>query len=177
MLLNIIVQNLRSMTNVARIARAAQPCTAVQFRKSSYGHSGLRRFLRDVMAMANASVDGPRYIVIGVDIDAKGHRKIREVSRDDFNGKPSYQSIVSEHVEPPIRVKYQPVTVDGKRLGMFEIGDCQDRPYMMRIDHSETLRRGDAYVRIEKTAIKMGRRQLQAMFERRRRPCVEARPR
>ena len=28
-----------------------------------------------------------------------------------------------------------------------EIGDCQDRPYMMHVDHSETLRRGDAYLR------------------------------
>jgi hypothetical protein len=36
---------------------------------------------------------------------------------------------------------------------------------MMRIDHSETLRRGDAYIRVNNTAMKLGRGQLQAMFE------------
>lgn len=36
---------------------------------------------------------------------------------------------------------------------------------MMRIDFSETLRRGDAYMRVNDTAIKMGRRQLQDLFQ------------
>ena len=36
---------------------------------------------------------------------------------------------------------------------------------MMRTDHSETLRRGDAYLRVENMPVKMGRRQLQSMFE------------
>jgi len=36
---------------------------------------------------------------------------------------------------------------------------------MMRIDHSETLRRGDAFVRVKDTAIKLGRTQLQRLFE------------
>ncbi len=34
----------------------------MQFRKDKYGSSGIRSFLRDVLAMANAPVDGPRYI-------------------------------------------------------------------------------------------------------------------
>lgn len=36
---------------------------------------------------------------------------------------------------------------------------------MMRADHCEKLRRGDAYVRMENMPVKMGRRQLQNMFE------------
>ena len=94
------------MRHLAKIARAATPCTGVQFRKTSYGSNDIRRFLRDVIAMANASVDGPRYIIIGAYFDGKGRKRIREINRDDFNGKPSYQSIVAEFVEPPIRVKY-----------------------------------------------------------------------
>ena len=174
MLLRPIVQNLRLMNHLVKIAQSGTPGTGLQFRRTSYGSNGIRSFLRDVIALANASVDGPRYIVVGTEIDANGDRKIREVSQDDFNGKPSYQSIIADFVEPPIRVKYQPVTISGKRIGIFEIGDCQDRPYMMRVDHSANLRRGDAYTRIQKTPVKMGRRQLQVLFEKKFRESVSA---
>ena len=45
---------------------------------------------------------------------------------------------------------------------------------MMRIDFSETLRRGDAYVRAKDSAMKMGRRQLADLFERKFRDAVSA---
>jgi len=162
------------MNSLIKIAQSATPETATQFRQNTYGGTGIREFLRDVIAMANAAVDGPRYIVTGVDFDKQGRRKIHGVSRNDFAGKPSYQSLVADFVEPPIRIKYQPVSLEGKHVGVFEIGDCQDKPYMMRIDQSEMLRRGDAYVRVRNAAVKMGRRQLQDMFERKFRHSVSA---
>ena len=161
-------------TNLAKIVRAAAPCTGVQLRPAPYGKSGIRQFLRDVVAMANASIDGPRYIVVGAEFDKKGNKRLATVSRDDFSGKPSYQGLVTDFIEPPIRLRYQPVSVDGKRVGVFEISDCQDRPYMMRVDFSEKLRRGDAYIRVDDAAIKMGRRLLQGMFEQKFRDSVSA---
>jgi hypothetical protein len=44
----------------------------------------------------------------------------------------------------------------------------------MRIDHCEKLRRGDAYIRVEDMPVKMGRRQLQEMFERKFHDSVSA---
>lgn len=160
------------MNQLLKIARSAAPGSGVQFRKSAYGTKHLRDFLRDIIAMANANVTGPRYIITGVDFDSRGNKQLHSVPSNDFSGKPSYQSLVTDSVEPPIRVRYQPLTIDGKRIGIYEIADCQDKPYMMRIDHSETLRRGDAYIRVEDTAIKMGRRQLQDLFERKFRDAV-----
>ena len=153
------------MNQLARIVRSATPSTAVKFRKRSYGKDGVEHFLRDVLAMANASVEGTRYIVTGVEFDAKGRKRTYSIDQSDFSGKPAYQALANDHIEPPIRLRYQPVTVEGERVGVFQIGDCQDRPYMMRVDYSETLRRGDAYVRINDSAVKMGRRQLQSLFE------------
>ncbi len=153
------------MKNLANIARSATPGDGVQFQKQPYGPKGVESFLRDVLAIANASVDGPRYIVIGAEIDSRGRKRVSPVSEKDFSGKPAYEALANDYIEPPLRLRYKPVSVDGKQLGIFEIGDCQDRPYMMRIDYSETLRRGDAYMRLENTAIKMGRRQLQTLFE------------
>jgi len=153
------------MNPFVKIAQATAPRADTQYRREPYGSHDIRRFLRDVIAMANAAIEGPRYIVIGIEFDDKGRRNLHSVGADDFSGKPSYQSIVIDFVEPRIRVQHQAVTVNGKRLGVFEISHCPDKPYMMRIDHSETLRRGDAFVRVNGAAIKLGRRQLQEMFE------------
>jgi hypothetical protein len=162
------------MNRLARIVRSAAPSTGVQFRDSAYGKAGIRDFLRDVLSLANAAVDGPRYIVTGVGFDADGRKTIQSLHRDDFSGKPAYRALANDHIEPPIRIRYESVTVDGHRVGVYEIGDCQDRPYMMRVDYSETLRRGDAYLRVNDAVVKMGRRQLQAMFERKFRDSVSA---
>ncbi len=162
------------MNRLARIVRSATPSTAVQFQKSAYGKTGVERFLRDVIAMANASVEGTRYIITGVEFDRKDRKRMYGVERVDFSGKPAYQSLANDHIEPPIRIRYQPVTIEGERVGVFEIGDCQDRPYMMRVDYSETLRRGDAYARVNNAAVKLGRRQLQSLFERKFQDSVSA---
>jgi hypothetical protein len=154
------------MNRLLKLARSATPGSGVQFRDQAYGTDGIRRFLRDVLALANASVDGPRYLVTGISFDGKGNKKATTIDRSDFSGKPSYQSLVADYIEPPLKLKYQPVTVDGKRIGVYEISGCKDRPYMMRIDYSESLRRGDAYTRKEDSIVKLGRRQLQEMFER-----------
>jgi hypothetical protein len=162
------------MKRLARLVQSATPTTAVQFRKNAYGKNGVQSFLRDVLAMANAAVEGSRYIVTGAEFDARGRKRLYGVDREDFSGKPAYQSLANEHIEPPVRIRYQPVTIEGERLGVFEIGDCQDRPYMMRVDFSEALRRGDAYARLNNSAIKLGRRQLQNLFEKKFRDSVSA---
>jgi hypothetical protein len=162
------------MDHLVKIARGATPESGVQFRSHAYGNDGVRAFLRDVLAMANASVEGNRYIVVGVDFDARGRKQKHGVPEEDFAGKPSYQALANEYIEPPVRLRYKPVSFDGTRVGVFEIGDCQDRPYMMRIDFDEALRRGDAYKRVNDAAIKMGRRQLMELFERKFRDSVSA---
>ena len=162
------------MDHLLNIARSGTPDSGVQFRGNAYGTDGVRSFLRDVLALANASVEGPRYIVVGVWFDVKGRKIKHAIDADDFAGKPSYQSLANEYIEPAVRIRYKPVSFDGTRVGVFEIGDCQDQPYMMRIDFDERLRRGDAYKRVNDAAIKMGRRQLMELFERKFRDSVSA---
>lgn len=160
------------MNRLAKIVRSATPSCRIQFRRNKYGKNGVRDFLRDLVAIANADVDGSRYIVVGVGFDKDGHKHYNGVEREDFSGKPPYLALAREFIEPPIRLKYESIIDDDNRVGVFEIGDCQDRPYMMRKDFSETLRRGDAYQRTGDRAVKMNRRQLQQLFERKFRESV-----
>lgn len=162
------------MNRIAKIINSATPGAGIQFRKDPYGNRGIRRFLRDVIAIANAAVEGSRYIIVGAGIDKSGRKRLASVAQNDFSGNPPYQKLVSDFIEPRIHLTYKSAILDGKRVGVFEIGECQDRPYMMRVDHSEKLRRGDAYIRIDNSAIKMGRRQLQDLFEKRFRDSVSA---
>ena len=162
------------MNRLLKIARSATPGTGVQFRKSAYGTHGLRHFLRDVIAMANATDSGSRLIFTGIEVDERGNRRVHAVDEEDFSGKPSYQSLVADFIEPPLRVHYKPISVEGRRVGVYEISNCGDKPYMMRVDYSEKLRRGDAYVRVENSVVKMGRRQLQNLFEARFEESVSA---
>ena len=160
--------------DLSKLAREAAPSTGVQLRPAEYGEKGIRQFLRDVVAMANASVHGTRYIIVGATIDTNGNKRFVSVSRDDFSGTPSYQSLVTDLIEPPIRLNYHQTKVGGKRIGVFEIGDSQDRPYMMRVDYSEKLRRGDAYIRVDDAPIKMGRKILLDLFAKKFQESVSA---
>jgi hypothetical protein len=162
------------MNSLSKIAQTATAGSGIQFRRQKYGNGDVPGFLRDVLALANASVDGPRYIIVGAEIDSSGQKQFHSIDAEDFSGKPSYQALANEYIEPPLRIRYKPVSVDGKRLGVFEISDSQDRPYMMRIDYSERLRRGDAYIRSNESIMKMGRRQLGELFERKFRDSVSA---
>ena len=164
----------RLMKHLLKIVQSAKPGAGVQFRETAYGKDGIRLFLRDVIALANAPVKGARYIVVGMGFDSNGKKQINPVDREDFSAEPSYRSLVAEYIEPMITVQYEPVDSEGARFGVFEIADCQDRPYMMRTDHCEKLRRGDAYVRMENMPVKMGRRQLQNMFEKKLADSVTA---
>ncbi len=161
-------------TSLSKLVREASPSTGVQLHPAEYGKKRIRQFLRDVVAMANASVHGTRYIIVGVAIDPNGNKQLVSVSSEDFSGTPSYQSIVTDFIEPPIRLKYHQTKVDGKRIGVFEIGDSQDRPYMMRVDYSEKLRRGDAYIRVDNAPIKMGRKVLLDLFAKKFQESVSA---
>lgn len=155
------------MKRLEHMLRTATSEKGAHFRELPYGSKGIASFLRDALAMANASVDGPRYIFVGAAIDSHGQKRIQAVSEKDFNGKPDYTALARDFIEPPLEIRHESVLIDGKQVGVFEISNCYDRPYMMRIDYSETLRRGDAYMRTKDAAVKMGRRQLQSLFEKR----------
>lgn len=162
------------MQKIADIVRTAAPSSALQLRGEAYGEDGIREFLIDLVAIANAPVEGERYIVTGCDAAAVAEQRILGIDAAERHRADRYRRAAADYIEPPIRLRFDTIEIDDKPVGVFRIGDCQDRPYMMRIDFSETLRRGDAYMRVNDRAVKLGRRQLQGLFEERFRDAVSA---
>ena len=107
------------MKRLLKIAQSATPSAGVQFRGSAYGAAGTREFLRDVLAIANAAVDGARYIIVGATFDEHGRKQIREVDPDDFSSKlgdiPPGEFV--DVFEVPLRLCVG-AGLQGKRFGM-----------------------------------------------------------
>ncbi len=153
------------MKNVAQIIDDSKAGAGIQHRKKPYGPQGVQDFLRDVLAMANAPVIGPRHIIVGTAVAADGETVIQGVDDDDFYGDTPYIQLVEKYIEPSVPIEYEAALLRGAQVGVFEIGHCPERPYMIRSDYSETLRRGDAYIRVHDAPVKMGRNELQTLFQ------------
>lgn len=160
------------MNNLKDILTADASAPGVIFRGAPYGESNCRAFLEDVLALANADAEGPRYIVIGAEEDSNGTRRYNSLSDDDLAKLCGYEALIGEYVEPPIKLQHTRAKIGDKVISVFEVGEGLDKPYLMRSDFSETLRRGDGWARVGGANLKLGRKQLQEFFERKLRDSV-----
>ena len=85
-----------------------------------------------------------KYIVIGVKDTPNEDRKI--IGLEDISDQASLENIIQENIEPIIHFKYYKYEFKGKMLGILEIGDNIDRPYMMKKDNY-ILKKGDSWIR------------------------------
>lgn len=96
--------------------------------------------------MANADVNGSRFIVTGVDSPPGGPKELLGIDRAMMRDAATYQQLLGDNIEPAIDLKYFPHEFDGKVLGVFEISGCKEQPYQMRKDYTP-LRRGEMWIR------------------------------
>ena len=155
------------MNNLKDILTADGSAPHIILRSTPYAAADTRAFLEDVLALANAAVEGPRYIVIGAANDEQGVRTYCSIDEDELETQFGYAALVSEYIEPSLRLRHMRARLKDKLLGVFEIAESSDKPYLMRTDFSETLRRGDGWMRVSGNNVKLGRKQLQEFFEQR----------
>ncbi len=151
------------MNTLEKIVREGKEGEQVLFRRGAYTRQSQEELLRDVVSLANANVEGERVIILGVEAGVHG-ATIFDIPREAIDGTHRYHGVIRDFIEPPLNMLARSLTVDGKHLVALILDDCQDKPYMMRADHSERLRRGDAWIRVKTENQRMGRRQLEAVF-------------
>lgn len=106
------------MSKLGQIIRTGRDGTALLFRPRPYREKDQAVFLRDVIALANAEVEGTRPIVVGVET-AEGHQpQFHAVAQSEFSPDPSCQDVAREFIEPPLRVRFLPHLIDGVRIGL-----------------------------------------------------------
>src|SRR4028118_1761559 len=131
------------MPDVDDLIRYENENSSLDFKAIQYrSHEDL---IKDVLAMANASVRGDRYIIIGVKHHADGTRDFLGV-KEEFVDSATYQQVIRENIEPEIHVDYTPHNFEGVVLGVLRISGCNDQPYLMRKQFGK-LRHGDGFIR------------------------------
>jgi len=141
--------------------------SGLDFKSVQYDKPKHAELLKDVIAMANADIDGERIIIIGVKHEPHGQRKIVPIQDAEFVDAANYQQLIRENVEPELPISYEPYRYKGQLLGVLRLLHCEDQPYILKKDFG-TLRRGDCFVRKGCHQARAGRGDLDRLYESRR---------
>ena len=137
----------------------------LDFKGSQYTRDEHADLIKDIIAMANADTNDECYIIIGVIHNNGGQKELRGISREGFIDDAVYQQLIRENVEPDIKFEYSLYEYAGKCFGVFKIGNCDDKPYMMKKDYNK-LKKGDSWIRKGSHQPRMIRRDFDAIYER-----------
>lgn len=117
----------------------------LDFKKEEYRKGQYGSLIKDVMAMANATTSETKRIIIG--IKHKPGEDKDFVGIDTISDQSVFENIIHENIEPTINFKYYSYIFKGVKLGILEIFENNDRPYMMKKKYSEKHLQGDMWIR------------------------------
>ena len=153
------------MANIDDLIEYYDESLNLDFKGSQYPREKHADLIKDIIAMANADTNDERYIIIGVIYNKEGRKELRGISRADFIDDAVYQELIQNNVEPDIKFEYSLYEYSGKCFGVFKIGNCDDKPYMMKKDYNP-LKKGDSWIRKGSHQPRMIRRDFDAIYER-----------
>lgn len=160
------------MRNLDDIINYEGESTYVDFKKIFYALNIQKKkedLIKDIMSMANADVEGERYIVIGVWFDDKKNRQLDGISPADIPEPADYEQLIHENIVPDIPFKIFCHPLDGKSYGIIKIEQSDDnKPYEMRKEYG-ALKKGDKWIRKGTVNFPMLREDLDRIYAERHR--------
>ena len=103
--------------------------------------------VKEVIGLANADVDGPRNILFGVNAGAVAGDGIVGIAEDAMADLKKAHRLISMLIEPVLQLAFIYDRINGKLVGTLEIDGCDDGPYVVGEDFSDTLARGQCWIR------------------------------
>ncbi len=153
----------RSLENIEWLIKYEREGTRLDFKREQYQREKNKDLIKDIMSMANTPIDSKKYIVVGVKDKPDGQKELYPIPRESFIDQATYEQVIRENIEPSIEFSYFPVEVNGNLLGVFEIGPCNNPPYMMKKDF-QGLKKGDCYIRKGSQQDRLTRRDLDELL-------------
>jgi hypothetical protein len=86
--------------------------------------------VKEVIGLANADVEGPRYILFGVNPGAIGGSKVVGIKDDAAAALKKAHRVISAQIEPVISLAFIFDKIDGKLAGALEIDSGEDGPFV-----------------------------------------------
>ncbi|ASI77634.1 ATP-binding protein [Bacillus paranthracis] len=151
------------MENIEWLIKYERESTRLDFKREQYKKEKNKNLIKDIMSMANAPIDGKKYIVVGVKDKTDGEKEYHAIQKEEFIDQATYEQVIRENIEPSIEFSYSPLEVGGSLLGIFEIGPCNNPPYMMKKDF-QSLKKGDCYIRRGSQQDRLTRRDLDELL-------------
>lgn len=116
----------------------------LDFKKGLYVKANYENLLKDVLAMANAKINGSRYIIFGVKETAGQEKELFDV-KEPVDAA-TYQELIFENIEPQLTCHLNYLTYNDYLLAVLEIVEPNSQPYLLKKDYGK-LNKGLCYIR------------------------------
>ena len=105
------------------------------------------QLILEIIGLANVDFDGARYIVFGINKATMEGSGAVGIDDDKLATLKSAHQLIATLVQPALQLTFIYDEIDGKLVGALEIDGCNERPYQVACDYSETLTDGRSWIR------------------------------
>lgn len=154
------------MKRIHDIIRYENESSTVDFKKTEYplGQNPKKYdILKDFSAFANNLSDEDKYIVVGVKEKEDKSKEFYNIETPTDDAK--YQQFINENIEPAINFEYRCIEYNGKKICFFRLFNNTNRPYMIKRDLPNNIKKGDGYIRKGTSNSKIGREELDQIID------------
>ena len=102
--------------------------------------------VRQVMALANADLTGPRALVFGIEPGAAGALAVSGLTEADVTLLESHRSACVAAVEPALDLALVRGVLGGRTVAALELGHCANPPYVLGERALAPLRAGECWL-------------------------------
>ncbi|MGI9259747.1 MAG: AlbA family DNA-binding domain-containing protein [Gammaproteobacteria bacterium] len=135
-------------------------------RERPYAQVEKQAFLRDVIGLANALVDGPRYLILGVRDQGPDQRKFVGMTDAEIaEARKVYQALILKYVEPDLAIDFNALNLDGNAVAILSLNQCDEPPYLLKEDLANSMREGSGWIYREQAPRRLRRADLRMLFE------------
>ncbi|MGB5629493.1 MAG: ATP-binding protein [Woeseiaceae bacterium] len=103
--------------------------------------------VKEVIGLANADVDGPRYILFGINPTGMDGSKVVGIKDDTATALKKAHRLLSAQIEPVVALAFIFDRINGKLAGALEIDGGEDGPFVPGNGVSTELSNGQTWVR------------------------------
>jgi hypothetical protein len=103
--------------------------------------------VKEVIGLANADVDGPRYILFGINAGGMEGSKIVGIKDDAATALKKAHRLISAQIEPVVSLAFIFDRINGKLAGALEIDGGEDGPFVPGEEAAAELSNGQTWVR------------------------------
>jgi hypothetical protein len=116
------------------------------FRFEPFAKNQREQFLREVLGLANANVEGDRFLVFGIHLDV-AEKKIVGLTDGDIRTLEEDSRDIISYIEPELTIARIKNEIDGVEVAALRLKQCDNAPYMLKDDFSRSLRSGECWIR------------------------------